>query len=75
MLLISNTSSYLTSEATTASEVAMASEATKRSNMHIDARVTEVANFKYMFISDFKGHHSLRGCHGLQGHQKMQYAY
>ena len=34
-------SSYLTSEAT------IASEATKRHNMHIDARVTVVADFKF----------------------------
>ena len=53
-MLTSNTSSYLTSEATIASEVAMASEATKRRNMHIDARVTEVADFKFDVISDLR---------------------
>ena len=41
-----------------ASEVAMASEATKRRNMHIDARVLEVADFKFDVISDLRGSYS-----------------
>ena len=41
-----------------ASEVAMASEATKRRNMHIDARVTEDVDFKFDVISDLGGRYS-----------------
>ena len=48
-MLISNTRSYLTSEA------AIASEAAKTDTMHIDARVTEVADFKFNVISDLIG--------------------